>query len=339
MPAISVLDLMMLRREQSVPDALDAARTLIRAADSLGFKRYWVAEHHNSEAIASTSPAVALAYLGNGTERIRLGSGGVMLPNHSPLAVAEQFALLSHMYPGRIDLGLGRAPGTDPLTAAAVRGATSSEPRRDAVARYPQDVLEVAGYLGDVRNDEHREHFRRLRASAQLDTPPQLWLLGSSNYSAALAAQLGLPFAYANHFGFGANPRAAFDEYRDQFVPSAVCPEPLALVTASVLIADSMDAATHLDLPSRVFRYQLMAGKPEAMLTPDEAAEFATRVVNPDLWFRATGSQYLGPGERVRERLQELLTTSGADELMVQLGGSDPDTRLHTLHELAPLIG
>ncbi|MFD2675018.1 LLM class flavin-dependent oxidoreductase [Gulosibacter bifidus] len=338
MTNVSVLDLIMLRRGESVATGLQHSHQLVQAADRLGYTRYWVAEHHNSEAIASTSPATTLAYLGQGTERIRLGSGGVMLPNHTPLVVAEQFALLSHMYPGRIDLGLGRAPGTDPVTVAAVRGRPLTEGRLpDAVARYPQDVLEIAGYFGDVRPQADRERFRQVRAAADLPHPPQLWLLGSSNYSAALAGELGLPFAYANHFAFGSNPRQAFAAYRDGFVPSAVCPEPLAMISASVLIADSVDAATRLDLPSRVFRYQLMSGTPRAMLTPDEAQEFADNIVNPQLWFRATGSQYLGSAEQVRDRLHDLVTQTGADELIVTLGGSDLATRMHTLTELAPL--
>lgn len=338
MVSLSVLDLLMLRRGDSVRDALGNARELVRLADMLGVARYWVAEHHNSEAIASTSPATVLAYLGEGTERIHLGSGGVMLPNHAPFVIAEQFALLSHMYPGRIDLGLGRAPGTDPITAAAVRGSVTTSDRQDAVNRYPQEVLALAGYLGDVRNPDEAEHFRRLRASADLPQPPQLWLLGSSNYSAALAGQLGLPFAYANHFAFGSNPRAAFSEYREHFQPSAVCPKPHTLITASVLIADTEDEARFQDLPSRVFRYQLMSGKPEAMLTAAEAAAFAERVVNPQLWFRATGSQYIGPAPRVIEQLAHLVEQTDVDELMVQLGGSDPQVRAHTLRELAPLI-
>lgn len=338
MVSSSILDLLMLRRGDSVRDALQNARGMVRLADDLGFHRYWVAEHHNSEAIASTSPATVLAYLGEGTSRIRLGSGGVMLPNHAPFVVAEQFALLSHMYPDRIDLGLGRAPGTDPFTAAAVRGASSAAARQDAVNRYPEEVLELAGYLGDVRDPDRAEYFQRLRATADLPHPPQLWLLGSSNFSAALAGALGLPFAYANHFAFGSNPRAAFTEYRENFTPSTVCPAPHALITASVLIADSVDEARYLDLPSRVFRYQLIAGKPEAMLSPSEAEAFAERVVNPEFWFRATGSQYVGPGEQVRERLAELVELTGADELMLQLGGSDLEVRRHTLRELAPLL-
>jgi luciferase family oxidoreductase group 1 len=290
-----------------------------------------VAEHHNSGAIASTSPAVALAHLGEGTSRIRLGSGGVMLPNHSPLVIAEQFALLEGMYPGRVDIGLGRAPGTDPITARALRRDMS----RETVDRYPSDVLELAGYLGDVHEEIDAELFTKLRAAADVANVPDIWLLGSSLYSAELAGMLGMAYSYANHFAMNGNAVEALDHYREHFRPSARLSEPKAMVSASVLVADSLDEARRLDLPTRVFKYQLFAGNIGPTMSPDDAATFSQRVVNADIWHRASGSQYVGPADLVADGLRRLVQVTGADELIVQPNGYDLPTRQRSVDDLA----
>ncbi|WP_282851700.1 LLM class flavin-dependent oxidoreductase [Gulosibacter sediminis] len=335
MTVFSVLDLIPLNATQTPKEALADSHALVQRADALGYGRYWVAEHHNSGAIASTAPAVALAYLGTGTERIRLGSGGVMLPNHSPLVIAEQFALLEAMYPGRIDVGLGRAPGTDPITARALRRDMS----RETVDRYPSDVLELAGYLGDVHEQVDPELFKKLRAAAEVPNTPEIWLLGSSLYSAELAGVLGMAYSYANHFAMNGNPVQALDHYRENFRPSAALAEPKAMVSASVLVADSIEEGRRLDLPTRVFKYQLFAGEIGPTLTPEDAKTFSERVVNGDLWKRAAGSQHVGPADLVADGLKRLVQVTGADELIMQPNGYDFATREHSLVELAREFG
>lgn len=332
MTLVSVLDLIPLTTEQTTADALADAREFARAADRLGYHRYWVAEHHNTDAIASTSPPVALAALGAATERIRLGSGGVMLPNHAPFVVAEQFALLEGMFPDRIDLGLGRAPGTDPITAAALRRDTSHQTVHD----YPRDVLEILGLLDERRRDQDPEHFRRLRAAANVAHAPEVWLLGSSLYSAELAGVLGLPYSYANHFAMHGDPAAAFDHYRRHFEPSATLDAPRTMVSASVLVAESHADALRLDVPQRVQRYELMAGRIGKRRSPEEAAKFADSVVNTDLWMRATGSQYCGTADVVARGLDRLVERTRADELMLTTGAYDLADRISTLEALAP---
>ncbi|MGO1544480.1 MAG: LLM class flavin-dependent oxidoreductase [Gulosibacter sp.] len=331
MTKISVLDLIPVNSDQRVSDALESSRQLIEAADRLGYHRYWVAEHHNTEAIASTSPAVSLAYLGNSTTRIRLGSGGVMLPNHSPLIIAEQFSLLEAMYPDRIDVGLGRAPGTDPITARALRRDMS----REAVERYPADVIELAGYLGDEREQIDPEVFRRLRAAADLEHSPEIWLLGSSLYSAELAGALGMPFSYANHFSMGGNAAGALAHYREHFEASSMLDKPRAMVSATVLVADTIEEARRLDLPTRVNRYQLLAGKLGRTMTPDDAKDYSERIVNSDFWNRATGSQFVGPTQLVVNSIRHLMDATEADEIMLQPNGFDVETRIHSLSEIA----
>ncbi|WP_404811349.1 LLM class flavin-dependent oxidoreductase [Gulosibacter chungangensis] len=334
MTKFSVLDLIPVNDSQKVADALQSSKALVEAADRLGYHRYWVAEHHNTEAIASTSPAVSLAYLGSATERIRLGSGGVMLPNHSPLVIAEQFALLEGMYPDRIDVGLGRAPGTDPITARALRRDMS----RETVERYPADVLELAGYLGDVRPQVDAEMFRKLRAAADVPHRPEIWLLGSSLYSAELAGVLGMPFSYANHFAMGQNAVQAVNHYRAHFEPSATLAQPRAMVSATMLVADTIEDAQALDLPTRVGRYQLMAGKMGRTMSPEAAKEFSERVVNSELWNRATGSQFVGPVQLVANSIRQLHDQTGAEEIMLQPNGYDVATRIHTITEVAAAL-
>lgn len=334
MTKFSVLDLIPVNDSQKVADALQSAKALIEEADRLGYHRYWVAEHHNTEAIASTSPAVSLAYLGSATQRIRLGSGGVMLPNHSPLVIAEQFALLEGMYPDRIDVGLGRAPGTDPITARALRRDMS----RETVERYPADVLELAGYLGDVRPQVDAEMFKKLRAAADVEHSPEIWLLGSSLYSAELAGVLGMRFSYANHFAMGQNAVQALNHYRAHFEPSASLAEPCAMVSATMLVADSIEDARALDLPTRVGRYQLMAGKMGRTMSPEDAKDFSEKVVNSELWNRATGSQFVGPVQLVANSIRQLRDQTQADEIMLQPNGYDVATRIHTLAEVAAAL-
>jgi luciferase family oxidoreductase group 1 len=238
-PPLSVLELAIVNADGSSGDALRGATEVARAADRLGYERYWVAEHHNMPSVASTTPPVLMAHLAASTERIRVGSGGIMLPNHAPLVVAEQVAALEALHPGRIDLGLGRAPGTDPHTAMALR-------RTDDLGAedFPRDLLDLMGLLGDPRPERRGDGalWERFRATPMPTSSPQVLLLGSSGYSAQLAGLLGLPFVFAHHFDTGGTLQAA-ELYRRSFEPSAVLDRPHLIVTANVIVADTEEEA------------------------------------------------------------------------------------------------
>ena len=236
-PSLSVLDLVPVRSDQTTADALAATLALARIADELGYHRYWLAEHHNMPAVAATNPPVLIGLVASATSRIRVGSGGVMLPNHAPLVVAEQFALLEAAYPGRIDLGIGRAPGTDPVTSFALRhgaGGVSDE----AVSRFPEYVdnvlamMEPSGVGLEVAGRRHA-----LRATPAARTVPTIWLLGSSDYSARLAAEKGMPYVFAHHFS-GSGTAEALDLYRTHFRPSPELAEPRTFLTVNAVVAE-----------------------------------------------------------------------------------------------------
>ena len=248
-PVLSVLDLVPVRSDQSTADALAATRRLARVADELGFRRYWLAEHHNMPAVAATNPPVLVAMVAAVTERIRVGSGGVMLPNHAPLVVAEQFALLEAAHPGRIDLGIGRAPGTDPVTAWALRhGGGGVED--DAVARFPEYVETITAMLSpDGVGLRLATGTHALRATPRATSVPGVWLLGSSDYSARLAAAQGLPYVFAHHFS-GRGTAEALALYRSEFRPSANLSEPRTFLTVNAVVAATQEEADRLALPN-----------------------------------------------------------------------------------------
>src|SRR3954447_14088919 len=231
---LSVLDLSVLNDDSSSGDALRATTALARLADRLGYRRFWVAEHHNMPSVACTAPTVLIAHLAAVTDRIRVGSGGVMLPNHAPLVVAEQFAMLEALHPHRIDVGIGRAPGTDQLTAAALRRSPDGLGAED----FPRHLIDLMGLLGDPRTDQGL--WQQFRATPVATSSPEIFLLGSSGYSAQLAGYLGLPFGFAHHFDMGGTLQAA-DLYRENFQPSPLLDEPYLVVTANVLAADTAE--------------------------------------------------------------------------------------------------
>ncbi len=260
-PALSVLDLVPVRADQSTGDALAATRRLARVADELGYRRYWLAEHHNMPAVAATNPPVLVAMVAAATGRIRVGSGGVMLPNHAPLVVAEQFALLEAAHPGRIDLGIGRAPGTDPVTAWALRhGGGGVED--DAVARFPEYVDTIAAMLSpDGVGLRLASGTHTLRATPRATSVPEVWLLGSSDYSARLAAAKGLPYVFAHHFS-GRGTAEALALYRTEFQPSAEHPEPRTFLTVNAVVAPTQQEADRLVLPNLRSMVALRTGQP-----------------------------------------------------------------------------
>jgi luciferase family oxidoreductase group 1 len=340
-----VLDLVPVRSDQSSSDALAATVSLAQAADRLGFTRYWVAEHHNMPAVAATSPPVLIAMLGARTTSIRVGSGGVMLPNHAPLAVAEQFALLEAAYPGRVDLGIGRAPGSDPVTSMALRGpAGRDDSDLENFPQYLDDVMALMGTHG-VRVAIPRQQYI-LKATPAATSEPRMWLLGSSLYSAALAAAKGLPYVFAHHFS-GQGTAEALHVYRSQFRPSELAAEPVTFLTVNAVVADTQDEARSLLLANLQMMARLRTGQPLAALdlVEDAQALRATPQWQP-LIDAGMARAVVGTPEQAGEQLRALATQFGVDEVMVNPvasahRGVDPRTapgRERTLELLAKTL-
>jgi luciferase family oxidoreductase group 1 len=316
-PDLSVLDLVPVRSDQATGDALHATLDLARTADELGYRRYWLAEHHNMPAVAATNPPVLIAMVAGATERIRVGSGGVMLPNHAPLVVAEQFALLEAAFPGRIDLGIGRAPGTDPVTSWALRhGAGGVDD--EAVSRFPEYVDNVlammdSGGVGLAVGGRTHE----LRATPSAVSVPTIWLLGSSDYSARLAAEKGMPYVFAHHFS-GSGTAEALELYRTLFQPSPALAGPRTFLTVNAVAAESQEEAERLALPQLLAMVALRTGQP---LGPQRTVEEAEKVDVPEAHrglLEAMRSRWvIGTAETARARVAELAATYGVDEVMV----------------------
>ncbi|MCH0563748.1 MULTISPECIES: LLM class flavin-dependent oxidoreductase [unclassified Streptomyces] len=341
---LSVLDLVTVGAGRTATDALRTSVALARLGESRGFHRYWVAEHHSMPGVASSSPAVILAHLAARTKRIRLGSGGVMLPNHAPLVIAEQFGTLEAMAPGRIDLGLGRAPGTDGATAAALRRADRLDEGADD---FPEQLAELTRFLDDDFPDGHP--YRRIHAvpgPVQATSPggvqsphrPPIWLLGSSGFSARLAGLLGLPFAFAHHFS-AQNTIPALDLYRESFRPSAVLDGPYALIGVAALAADDEREARRQVRAGALSMLRLRMGRPGLVPTPEEAAahEFSPREEE----FVASWSSNVvhGTADEVRAGLDDLHKRTGADELMLTSNAHGGDVRLRSYQLVADAYG
>lgn len=313
---LSVLDLIPVRTDQTSGDAIAATVSLAQCADRIGFTRFWVAEHHNMLAVAATSPPVLIAHLAAQTERIRLGSGGVMLPNHAPLAVAEQFAILEAAHPGRIDLGIGRAPGSDPVTSLALRGPAG---RGDAdIENFPQYLDDVMALMdtGGVRVPLRGRDYE-LRATPHAATSARMWLLGSSAYSAHLAAAKGLPYVFAHHFS-GQGTAAALEIYRSEFQPSELTPEPLTFLTVNAVVADSTEEAQALALPNMQHMAKLRTGQP---LGPIELVEDAANLglLPQQITMVEAGLKrsVVGTPAEAAARITALAAEFGVDEVMI----------------------
>ena len=343
---LSVLDLVPVRTDQSSADALAATLSLARTADELGYTRYWLAEHHNMPAVGSTNPPVLIAMVAGATQRIRVGSGGVMLPNHAPLVVAEQFALLEAAYPERIDLGLGRAPGTDPVTSWALRHGGPVE--ADAAARFPEYVENILAMLspeGVALSAGGRRH--ELRATPAARTEPVVWLLGSSDFSARLAAEQGLPYVFAHHFS-GNGTAEALELYRSTFKPSPELAEPRTFLTVNAVVAETEEEAVRRARPQLLSMVALRTG---GQLGPLRLVEDAAEVEIPEAHAQlAAGMQQrwvIGDPEQAAVQIKELAATYGVDEVMVNpiagaARGADPKTaatREETLRLLAAQLG
>ncbi|MEU2748247.1 LLM class flavin-dependent oxidoreductase [Streptomyces collinus] len=341
---LSVLDLVTVGAGRTASDALRTSVDLARLAEHRGFHRYWVAEHHSMPGVASSSPAVILAHLAAHTDRIRLGSGGVMLPNHAPLVIAEQFGTLEAMAPGRIDLGLGRAPGTDGATAAALR---RTERLGEGADDFPQQLAELTRFLDDDFPDGHP--YRRIHAvpgPVQATSPggvqsphrPPLWLLGSSGFSARLAGTLGLPFAFAHHFS-AQNTVPALDLYRESFRPSAVLDEPYALIGVSALAAEEEKEARRQVLAAALSMVRLRTGRPGLVPSPEEAEAYEFSPMERDFVDSWNANVVHGTPDEVRAGLDDLAKRTGADELMITANAHGGDVRLRSYELIADAYG
>ncbi len=324
-PKLSVLELVPVTKNAGTTEALNHSTELARQAERLGYQRFWVAEHHNMPGIASSSPAVLIAHVAANTAGIRVGSGGVMLPNHAPLVVAEQFGMLESLHPGRIDLGLGRAPGTDGRTALALRRSLAGLSAED----FPQELAEVMGMLaGDPA---------RLSAVPTASTMPQVWLLGSSGYSAQLAGMLGLPFSFAHHFS-SANTEAALELYRRNFRPSEFLDEPYSMIGVNAVTADTDKEAAYLAKPGVLAFLRLRTGRPAALDTPEDAAKYTFSGAELDFVAERRRGQLLGSRETVRRQLADLIDRTQVDELMLTSQVYGLDARIRTLETVAELV-
>ena len=325
---LSILDLAPMRDDDlGAAPALQRSLDLARHVETLGFSRMWVAEHHNMEGIASSATAVLLGYLAANTSTLRLGSGGIMLPNHAPLVVAEQFGTLAALYPGRIDLGLGRAPGADMATARALR-----RDRLGGPDDFPQDVEELQRLLGS------RQPGQNVIAVPGVDSHVPIWLLGSSLFSAQLAAQKGLPYAFASHFA----PRylhQALRIYREHFQPSAVLDKPYAMIGVPLIAAPTDEEAEFLATSAYQRILALIRGQSLVLRPPVESMAGRWQPHEQQAVGDFLGLAAIGGPEKIRARLEVLLEQTGADELMFTCDLYDPAQRLRSFEIAANLRG
>jgi luciferase family oxidoreductase group 1 len=320
---LSILDLCPIPRGGTAADALRNSLALARKADTLGYQRYWVAEHHNMPGIGSSATPVVIAHLAGGTRRIRVGSGGIMLPNHSPLIIAEQFGTLASLYPNRIDLGLGRAPGTDMMTARALRRDVM-----ESAESFPQDVQELQAYF------EEAVPGQAIRAIPGAGLRVPIWLLGSSLFSAQLAAMLGLPFAFASHFAPDLLMEA-LDIYRRRFEPSRQLDRPYAMVAANVVAADSDAEARRQFTAQQQSFVNLRRGMPSQVPPPIDDIESFWSPAERAMVERALACSYVGNAETVVRGLNGFLERTQADELMITAHLFDQAARLRSVEIVA----
>jgi luciferase family oxidoreductase group 1 len=322
---LSVLDLSPVPEGSDAGQALRNSADLARHAEALGYRRYWMAEHHNMPGIASAATAVALAHVAAGTQTIRIGAGGIMLPNHAPLMVAEQFGTLAALHPGRVDLGLGRAPGTDQIAARAMRRNLAGD-----VEDFPRDVMELMHYF------EPAEPGQALQAvpGAGLDVP--IWILGSSTYGAQLAAVLGLPYAFASHFAPG-QMREAMAVYRERFRPSTRLAAPYVMLGVNIFAAETDAEARRLFSSLQQAFLNLRRGRPGKLPPPVEDMDARLDPHGRAMLENSLACSVVGGPETVRRGLAEFIAATGADELMVTAQIHDHAARKRSFEILAGL--
>jgi len=320
---LSILELAVVKEGSTPADAFNESATLAQHAEAWGYKRFWLAEHHNMISVASTATTVLIAHIASVTKHIRVGSGGVMLPNHSPLVVAEQFGTLGTLYQGRIDMGLGRAPGTDQVTAKEIRS-----DRMNSVYAFPDEVKKIQQYMS-LQNAN--SPVRAIPAEG-VDVP--VWILGSSTDSAYVAAALGLPYAFASHFA-PAMLSEAISIYKRNFKPSPQLQEPYVMAGVNVLIAASKEEAAFLATSRTQMMVNVIAGTPQLMPPPVKEIEVhpqILQVVNEMLRY-----SFIGDQQQVHQQLDEFAATHGVDELMVVTNTFDPQARLESFRLLAEI--
>jgi luciferase family oxidoreductase group 1 len=314
----SILELAAISEGKTIYTTLKDSLDLAQKAEHLGYERFWLAEHHNAQNIASSATSVLISYIAGGTKRIRVGSGGIMLPNHSPLIVAEQFGTLANLYPGRIDLGLGRAPGTDQETAHAIR-----PDRMNSAYRFPEEVGEILAYM----SEENRDARVRVPIAEGIDIP--LYILGSSTDSARVAAKLGLPYAFASHFATN-HLFEALDIYYNDFRPSQYLDAPYTIAGINVFVADTESEAERLSTTLIRMFLSVFTGKREYLqppvdLTPDLRDIAANPAVHQMLKYTFAGTR-----DTVRKKTEEFLEATRVDELMVVSSMYDHHDRLRS---------
>jgi luciferase family oxidoreductase group 1 len=325
LPPLSILDLAPIVEGSSPAQALRNSLDLARQAERWGYRRFWLAEHHNAVGIASAATSVVIAHVAAGTETIRVGAGGIMLPNHAPLLIAEQFGTLEALHPGRIDLGLGRAPGTDQLTVLALRRDVTS------ADTFPRDVVELQRLLAEA------EPGQAVRATPGEGSHVPLWILGSSLYGAQLAAVLGLPYAFASHFA----PDAllpALEAYRERFEPSEQLQEPYAMVGANALLADDDTDAAHLFTSAQQSFTNALRGRRGRLPAPIDDIDSYWLPYERERVSSMLRRSFVGTPASVREGLQRFAAETAADELIVAAAIHDHEARLHSYELLARLM-
>lgn len=323
----SILDLAPIVTGGTARESLQNSLDLAQHAENWGYNRYWVAEHHNMPGIASSATSVVIGHIAAGTSKIRVGSGGIMLPNHAPLVIAEQFGTLESLFPGRIDLGLGRAPGTDQITAHALR-----RDRRSDGQDFPEQLHELRAYFDPSIATEQIP----VRAIPGEGLKIPIWLLGSSGFSAQLAGQLGLPFSFASHF----SPEytiPALELYRRNFRPSEVLAEPYAMVGVNVIAADSDEKAKYLATSMQQQFLNLVRNKPSQLQPPVEDMDQLWSVYEKAMLEKQLGSSIVGGPETVKNKLQKFLDETGANEMIVNAMIYDHQERLRSFEIVADI--
>jgi luciferase family oxidoreductase group 1 len=322
MAALSILDLVRVTQETDARGALDNARDLAAHAEKWGYRRFWVAEHHNMAGIASAATAVVISHIAAGTKRIRVGAGGIMLPNHAPIIIAEQFGTLARLYPGRIDLGLGRAPGTDQLTYRALRRPPMSSDN------FPQDVLELQAFFAPVGPGQ------RIQAVPAAGTDVPLWILGSSLFGAQLAAELGLPYAFASHFA-PAELLPALEMYRARFKPSEQLDRPHTMVGVNIIAAETDREARRLATTQQMSFTNIFRGARGLSQPPIDDIETYWSPVEKIQAMQMLARSIIGSPETVRAGIDALVAETRADELMIVSDVYEHAARLRSFELIA----
>jgi luciferase family oxidoreductase group 1 len=326
MTPLSILELVRVTQETDARGALNNARDLAAHGEKLGYGRVWVAEHHNMAGIASAATAVVLGHIAEGTSTIRVGAGGIMLPNHAPYIIAEQFGTLARLFPGRIDLGLGRAPGTDQLTLRALRRPP------EAADTFPQDVLELQAFLAPAAPGQ------RIQAVPAAGTDVPLYILGSSHFGAMLAGELGLPYAFASHFAPD-HLISALEIYRSRFKPSEQLDRPYAIVGVNIVAADSDDKARRLATTQQMSFTNIFRGARGLSQPPIDDIETYWTPMEKAQAGRMLARSIVGSRDTVRKGMSALVQETGADELIVVSDVYDHAERLHSIQLIAEAGG